>query len=238
MGNVNQDGRRDPPGRAGFPSSNPFHPAVREAYARLAAELGERYGRYPAVAGISWLTGQSWWEPCVTIPPVDEKLTTEEADRIILGATCDDETMRQFEKWAGVKLPGQPPEPDRFQKRHAWIMQNARDKFLDFRCWAMAQTHLAFQKAFAEKAPGKDYLAIDFYYDVFQKKKQWPSPLDAVRRIGFGPALLQRRAGIRLQRLYARGQRLHLLGALQRLVGHRGPDPEFHHRRPVGPGPG
>jgi hypothetical protein len=187
VGSVNQDGRRDPPGRAGFPSSNPFHPAVRAAYARLAAELGERYGRYPAVSGISWLTGQSWWEPCVTIPPVDEKLTTEEADRVILGATCDDETMRQFERWAGVKLPGRPPEPDRFQKRHAWILENARERFLDFRCWAMAQTHLAFQKAFAEKAPGKDYLAVDFYYDIFHKKKQWPSPLDAVQRIGFGP---------------------------------------------------
>jgi hypothetical protein len=69
----------------------------------------------------------------------------------------------------------------------ARIIENAREKFLDFRSWAMAQTHLAFQKAFAEKAPGKDYLAIDFYYDVFHKRKEWPSPLDAVRRIGFGP---------------------------------------------------
>ena len=188
VGSVNQDGRRDPPGRSGFPSSNPFHPAVREAYARLAAELGERYGKYPAVAGMSFLTGQSWWEPCVTIPPLSEELSMEEADRILLGATCDDETMRQFETWAGVKLPGKPPEPDRFRRRHDWIVQNARDKFLEFRCWAMAQTHLAFQKAFAEKAPGKDYLAVDFYYDVFHRKREWPTPLDAVRRIGFGPA--------------------------------------------------
>ena len=51
----------------------------------------------------------------------------------------------------------------------------------------MAQTHLALQRAFAEQAPGKDYLAIDFYYDVFHRKRQWPSPLAAVRRIGFGP---------------------------------------------------
>jgi hypothetical protein len=185
---LNQDGRRDPPGRASFPSSNPFHPAVREAYCRLAAELGERYGKFPAVAGISWLTGQSWWEPCITAPAVRDDLTADEADRILLGATCDDETMRQFERWAGLALPGKPPEPDRFAKRYRWIQDHAREKFLDFRCWAMAQTHLAFQRAFAAKAPGKDYLAIDFYYDVFSRAREWSSPLDAVRRVGFGPS--------------------------------------------------
>lgn len=187
VGSVNQDGRRDPPGRSGFPSSNPLHPAVRGAYARLAAELGHRYGRLPAVSGVSFLTGQSWWEPYLTIPPMGESLSDEEADRILIGATCDDETMRQFEQWAHVTLPGKAPEPDRFKRRHEWIMKNAKEKFLQFRCWAMAQTHLAFQRAFAGEAPGKDYLAIDFYYDVFHRKREWPSPLDAVRRIGFGP---------------------------------------------------
>ena len=188
VANVDQDGRRDPPGRASFPSSSPFHPAVRQAYARLAAELGQRYGRYPAVAGISWLAGQSWWEPCLTIPAREETPSGEDVNRILLGSACDDETMRQFAAWAAVKLPGQPPEPDRFQRRYQWILQNAKEKFIDFRCWAMTQTHLAMQKAFAEKAPGKDYLAIDFYYNVFNKKREWRSPLDAVRRTGFGPA--------------------------------------------------
>ena len=185
--NVNQDGRRDPPGRNNFPSVSPFHPAVREAYSRLAAELAERYGKLPAVSGISWMTGQSWWEPCLTIPSISDQLSAEEADRMILGIACDDETIRQFETWAGVKLPGQPPEADRFKKRHEWIIKHGKEKFLDFRCWAMVQTHLAFQKAFAAKAPGKDYLALDFYYDVFAKARQWPSPLEAIRRIGFGP---------------------------------------------------
>jgi hypothetical protein len=186
--NVNQEGHRDPPGRASFPSSNPFHPAVREAYCRLAAELGERYGKYPAVAGISWLAGQSWWEPCVTAPALRDDLSAEEADRILLGATCDDETMNQFQHWASLTLPGKPPAPDRFANRYQWIQDHAKEKFLDFHCWAMSQTHLAFQKAFAAKAPGKDYLAIDFYYDVFSRKREWSSPLDAVRRVGFGPA--------------------------------------------------
>ena len=134
------------------------------------------------------MTGQSYWEPCLTIPRIDnDKASADEVDRLILGTCCDDETMRQFEAWAGVKLPGQPPEADRFKKRHEWIMKNAKDKFLDFRCWAMAQTHRSFQKAFADKAPGKDYLALDFYYDVFSKPRQWPSPLGAIQRIGFGP---------------------------------------------------
>ena len=185
--NLNEDGQRDMPGRSSFPASNPFHPGVRAAYARLAAELGQRYGHFPAVAGISWLTGQSWWEPCITKPALRDELSAAEADRLLLGTTCDDETTRQFESWAGLTLPGKPPEPDRFGKRYRWIRENAFEKFLDFRCWAMAQTHLAFQRAFAEKAPGKDYIAIDFCYDVFSHRREWPSPLGAVRRVGFGP---------------------------------------------------
>ncbi|MDD5707067.1 MAG: hypothetical protein PHR35_14175 [Kiritimatiellae bacterium] len=181
---VNNEGIQ-PQSHRDRPAVNPFHPRVREAFATLAAELGERYGKYPAVAGISWMTGQAWWEPCLpTVVPGNG--TEEENERDLLRAQVDDETMRQFAEWAKVTLPGKPDDPQRFQQRFDWIWMNAREQFKDFRCWGMAQTHLTFQKAFAEKAPGKDYLALDYYQDIFVRKAGW-APLEACRLFGGGP---------------------------------------------------
>ncbi|MFA6291611.1 MAG: hypothetical protein WC637_07505, partial [Victivallales bacterium] len=151
-------------------------------YSRLAAEIGERYGKYPAVAGISWMTGQCWWSPTLAMP-VDDRMNAAQAEEALLGLTSDDETFRQFEKWSGIKVPitSAANSPVRFKERHEWVMKNAKDKFIAFRDWAMSQTHLAFQKAFAAKAPGKDYIAIDFSYHVFTGVAEWPSALDAVR---------------------------------------------------------
>jgi hypothetical protein len=181
---VNSDGRQSMAHRD-RPAANPFHPKIREAYARLAAELGERYGKYPAVAGMSWMTGQAWWEPCLPTA-VSENQTAAENERALLGATCDDETMRQFAEWAKITLPGKSDDPARFRQRFDWILANAKDQFKDFRCWAMAQTHLAMKNAFSAQAPGKDYLAIDYYQDVFVRKAEW-APLEACRLFGSGP---------------------------------------------------
>ena len=134
------------------------------------------------------MTGQCWWSPTLAMP-IDRRMNAAQAEDALLGLTSDDETFRQFEQWAGIKVPLQAPpdSPVRFKERHEWIMKNAKDKFIAFRDWAMSQTHLAFQKAFAAKAPGKDYLAIDFCYNVFSGAAEWPTALDAVRRTGFGP---------------------------------------------------
>ncbi|MDD5706237.1 MAG: LamG domain-containing protein [Kiritimatiellae bacterium] len=181
---VNHQGRQNLMHRCN-PAVNPLHPQVRATYARLAAELGERYGRCPAVAGIAWMTGQSWWEPCLPAN-ADVHGTAEENERQLLGAMCDDETMRQFAQWAKVTLPGKPDDPKRFQQRFEWIMGNAREAFKDFRCWGMAQTHKAFQEAFGKAAPDKDYIAMDFYQDLFVRQAEWP-PVEACRLFGSGP---------------------------------------------------
>ncbi|MCY3024505.1 MAG: hypothetical protein NTW87_36480 [Planctomycetota bacterium] len=154
VSNVNADGRQNAGGSAIFPISSPWHPKVREEYSRLASELGERYGKYPAVAGLSWITGQCWWSPTLAMP-INPGMNASREEDALLGLTSDDETFRQFEAWSGIKaaLQAAPDSPKRFKERHAWVMKNAKDKFIAFRDWAMTQTHLAFQKAFAEKAP-------------------------------------------------------------------------------------
>ena len=207
-----------------LPASNPLHPKVREAYARLATELGERYGKYPAVAGMSWMTGQSWWEPCLPVMAPGNQ-TAEENERALLGATCDDETMRQFGQWAKVALPGKVDDPGRFKQRFDWIMANAKEQFKDFRCWGMAQTHRAFQEAFAKKAPGKDYLAIDYLQDIFVRKAEW-APVEACRLFGSGPQVLPGHSRTCPLSLCARDQWLRPLGAQLHAVGINAKDAE------------
>ena len=171
------------------PTSNPFHPKVREAYGRLAAELGQRYGRYAAVPGIAWIAGSAYWEPGVPINALG--VPRSGIEKVILKFTYDDETMRQFEQWAKVKLPGKVGEADRYRRRHDWIMKHAKQKFVDFRGWATAQTHLAFKDAFRSAAPNKDYLFIDYYGFMVQSEIGHWSPLEFCRLCCSNPTYLR-----------------------------------------------
>ena len=176
------------------PAVNPLHPAVRKVYASLAAELGQRYGKLPGVQGIAWMNGQSWWEPC--LPAVlSPDMTNARAEQKLLSYPFDDESMRQFAKWAGVTLPGAATDPGRFKQRSDWIQANAREKFIEFRGWGMAQTHGAFKDAFVAQAPGKDYLFFDFYYDQFVSGADW-SPLRGCQLLGSAPQYLRNLPGL------------------------------------------
>jgi hypothetical protein len=103
--------------------------------------------------------------------------------------------MRQFAAWAGVALPGEPTDPQRFKQRSDWIQANAREKFIQFRGWGLAQTHLAFKDAFIAQAPGKDYLYFDFYYDQFVCGADW-SPLRGCQLVGSAARYLRNQPGM------------------------------------------
>ena len=169
------------------PSANPFNPDVVKTYATLAAEEGRRYGKYPAVAGISFLCGDSWMEPCL---PLDFWGKPEEYEANLLRTTFDDDTIARFEAWAHLSVPADPQDPGRFQVRHDWILANAREQFIEFRCWATAQTQLALAAALHGVAPQTDFLYIDFYGGMFSVPLPW-SPLESVRRLCSDPQFLR-----------------------------------------------
>ena len=50
---------------------------------------------------------------------------------------------------------GQAARPRPFRPALPINPGHAKEKFLDFRCWAMAQTHRALERAFAEKRPAR-----------------------------------------------------------------------------------
>jgi len=172
----------------GFQPANPLHPVVRREYAKIAEELGEYYGKYKSLAGINWLCGEmALGEPSIfiggfNVPAADKKRQHD----VFFKYSYDDETMEQFEKWARVKLPGKVGEPDRFRKRHDWIMANAKEKFIDFRCWATAEFHKQMKDAFVKKAPGRTFYALPGY-TLAMCNEMVGTPLEFVRRCCFDP---------------------------------------------------
>lgn len=166
---------------------NPFNPRVQDVYRRLAEELGDRYGGYKSFAGISWLYGALG----LGAPSLYQHAgfgVTEEAfksrfDSLFFDYTYDDLTMQQFGKYAGIKLPGKVGDPDRFKERYEWIMANAKEKWIDFRCWAIAEMHKGFKEAFCRKAPGRKYFVFDYGYADVMGTCEAPLKLTELARL-------------------------------------------------------
>jgi len=171
------------------PTANPFHPDVQAEYDNLAAEIGELYRDYPAVAGIAWMTGNG----TITCPAlIPNNRWLKNADKkwpLQYSTTYDDETMRQFAKYLGKKLPGKPGDPGRFRERFNWIMNNALAEWTEFRCEALAKMYKGFKNAMRRKAPKKEFFVIDDNMGVVVTTHPLknPSALDLLRLYSFDP---------------------------------------------------
>jgi hypothetical protein len=99
------------------PIFNPLHPVVQEAVIGFVAEIGKRYGKYPAFKGIAI----NMWPPTI----------------IWFGslhAGYDDTTIALFEKETGVKVPVNSKAPDRFSQRYAFLTFNCKPLWVEWRC--------------------------------------------------------------------------------------------------------
>lgn len=100
---------------------NALHPRVQRPVLALVEELVERYASSPAFAGIGFhLTMAQLLQPGS------------------LEVSYDDWTVGQFERDAHVRIPASARDPERFGKRHEWIMENARDQWIRWRCERVA----------------------------------------------------------------------------------------------------
>ncbi|MFZ2655142.1 MAG: family 10 glycosylhydrolase [Victivallales bacterium] len=125
---VNREGLT--PGRTGMPglpSFNPVHPRSQEWYIGMIGEFADRYKDSPSFQGVS-LRLSTWMNPGLN-------------NFHSLDYGYDDYTINLFEKEAGVKIPAGADDPQRFQKRYTWLMANAREKWIDWRCEKIAQIY-------------------------------------------------------------------------------------------------
>lgn len=101
----------------GPPRYNPLHPAVRAALLDRVTELVDRYGKSPALAGVSIRLGpgQSTWFGSIQ-------------------CGYDDETVAEFAREGGFELAEGKSGPTRFSERARWILANRYDQWVAFRC--------------------------------------------------------------------------------------------------------
>jgi hypothetical protein len=117
-------GRPREDGSMRWPAMNYFHPKVQERFLALVEELGQRYGSYPAWKGVMIFLSR-------VMGPMDPALLRSDRP---LQVGYEDFTIALFEDETGIDIPVDPTDPKRFEKRYQWIMENGRDRWIDWRC--------------------------------------------------------------------------------------------------------
>jgi hypothetical protein len=111
----------------GGPRHHPLHPRNQEWYLGMIGEMADRYKDSPAFAGVS-LRAMTWSNPGLN-------------NFHSLEWGYDDVTIDLFERGTGISLPGDPRAADRFARRYEWLLANARQKWIDWRCEKITELH-------------------------------------------------------------------------------------------------
>ncbi len=110
-------GERLPATDVRVPMFNPLHPEVQKQVLEYFEEIVSRYAHHPSFEGLSvnfWHATILWFGNLLT--------------------GYDDTCAAQFSADTGITLPVDASDPNRFAKRYAWLMKNARDAWIAWRC--------------------------------------------------------------------------------------------------------
>ena len=127
------------------PYYNPIHPIMRKALEDYVDEALDRYAKYPALEGISLIVGEG---NCVWFGSIQ--------------SGYDDYTVGLFEQETGVKVPADKAGPARFSQRFRWLMKNAPDKWVQWRCEKIRDLHRDIADRIQKRRPGLK-LYLTFY---------------------------------------------------------------------------
>ena len=119
------------------PAYNPLHPKVQQAILRLVDEILDRYGGHPSFRGISlnlWSEAFLWFGS--------------------LESGYGDFTVEMFEKDTGIKIPVEANDPQRFAKRYRWLMAEAKEPWLHWRCRKVGDFLMEIYRHLQQKRPG------------------------------------------------------------------------------------
>jgi len=170
------------------PALNAIHPRVKGQVLALVDELAARHAGSPAFSGIVF------------------HLT--KCQLLQLGGletSYDDWTLAEFEKETGVKPPVAANDPERFRRRHDWLMANARDRWIQWRCEKIADYHGEVARVLRSHRPDLQ-LVLSMWVPamvnagVVKRWEQGERLVDQTRESGVDPALLGRIPGVVIQK--------------------------------------
>ncbi|MBN1669672.1 MAG: LamG domain-containing protein [Kiritimatiellae bacterium] len=183
---VTRENRFGPSWHGRPPAYNALHPAVQKPVKALVGEMAHRYARSPAFGGVTLHLTR-----CQLLWPGD------------LDASYDDWTIAQFEKDTGLRVDADARDPNRFGKRYDWLMANARQPWIDWRCRRTAEFY--GELADAVRAPRGDLQLVLSLWDPFPARiaERWRKGerlVELVKEYAIDLDLLKGRAGLAVQR--------------------------------------
>ena len=120
----------------GAPMFNPLHPEVQKQLIEYFEEISEKYGKKKAFKGVSvniWHGTMLWF------------------GSLMLG--YDDYTAELFYKETGIKVPCEPNDPSRFEKRYTYLTRRNRKLWIDWRCKKMHELIVKLRDALQKHNP-------------------------------------------------------------------------------------
>ena len=173
-------------------SLNFIAPETRRELLGVVEDMARRYAGVPGVLGIGCLAGE-WLYPTYQSGWFEAWNLEQHFD-----TSYDDRTIAQFEKEAGVKVPVPTDDPQRYSKRYQWIMANAKQAWIDWRCRTLFAMADDMRKIAA--AHGRPL----WFTGYAQHAVPWMERLalekgglrDMLKVIGYDPVLFSRAAGM------------------------------------------
>jgi hypothetical protein len=183
---VSKDGRTQegPP-----PLFNPLHPGNQDWYVGMIGELADRYADSPAFLGVD-LRLMQWANPALN-------------NFHSLDWGYDDLTVSAFARETGEPVPmGRADDGARFQARYAWLMANARERWIEWRCRKVAALYARVRDRVRQARA--DLIVVSSAFDAY------PSAYGAswLREAGIDARMLAQIDGVVLvNALHAYGRR-------------------------------
>lgn len=170
------------------PAFNAIHPRVKRQVLALVAELATRYGQSPAFGGIT--------------------LHLTNCQLLQLGGlevSYDDWTISEFEKDTGLRLPVDAKDPARFRQRYDWLLANAKDRWIQWRCAKIADYYGEAARLLRSNRPDLQ-LVLSLWVPAVvrpEERRRWEQGERLVvqtREAGVDPLLLGRIPGVVIQK--------------------------------------
>lgn len=170
------------------PALNAIHPRVKGQVLALVDELATRGAGSPAFGGIVFH---------LTKPQLLQLGGLE--------VSYDDWTISEFEKETSTKLPVAAVAPDRFRQRYDWLMANAKERWVQWRCEKIAGYYGEVARVLRGHRPDLQLVLSMWVPSVAltEDRRRWEQGERLVvqtREEGVDPALLGRIPGVAIQK--------------------------------------
>lgn len=139
-------------GGSAWKGLNYFHPRVQESILTIVDELIELYAGYPAWKGVGFILSRNFGPMTVANAKHDHALNYG----------YEDYTVNLFEKQTGIRVPVEPLDPKRFRKRYDWLLANAKQEWIDWRCAQFTKLFCRFRDRLVKARPDLTLYLMNF----------------------------------------------------------------------------